>query len=71
MLSVVYTPCMPAKRKPKQTKDPAADRLITFYAPPNLVDQFDEVAASVGRTRSSAIRRLMEGAVANRENVLR
>lgn len=52
----------PAPKKPK--KDPNADRLITFYAPPNLVDEFDRIAASTGRSRSSLLRRLMEQAVA-------
>jgi hypothetical protein len=54
----------PKKSSPTKRKDPNADRLITFYASPNLVDEFDRVAASSGRSRSSLLRRLMEQAVA-------
>jgi predicted transcriptional regulator len=45
-------------------KDRAGDRLVTFYASPDLIRQFDEVAVSMGRSRASALRRLMEQAVA-------
>lgn len=45
------------------SKDPNSDRMVTFYAPPDLIAQFDEVAVSMGRSRSSALRRLMEQAV--------
>lgn len=50
-------------------KDPGADRLITFKAPPHLLQQFDEVAESKGRSRSSLLRRLMEHAVASPRKV--
>jgi predicted transcriptional regulator len=37
--------------------------MVTFYASPDLIKQFDELAVSMGRSRSSALRRLMEQAV--------
>lgn len=43
--------------------DPNRDRMVTFYASPDLIKQFDELAVSMGRSRSSALRRLMEQAV--------
>lgn len=47
-----------------KAQDGNRDRLVTFYASPDLIRQFDEVAVSMGRSRSSALRRLMEQAVA-------
>ena len=46
-----------------KAQDGNKDRLVTFYASPDLIKQFDEVAVSMGRSRSSALRRLMEQAV--------